>query len=193
MNKLIYIVSLWGLILTGCVASRLPNKLAPLSLQEIHAAKLPFHVSIEEYEYPAYSESLEKNLDNTRLFKSVDELNETSTPDLIAKVEDRIYGTACVPWLTFLSVGIIPTFVEENHGDSFSLSSPKKPDDKVKIIYRYRGTTVLGWLGLFYNLHPDWWMFPESSQRYLDSLSYSIITKADGIKSLTEPSSPARE
>lgn len=171
--------------LSGCAASRLPERLPESSMQIIQSSELPFSVAVEKYKYPVYSEGLETNLSNTKIFKMVENANQISKPDLVAKVENRIYGTACViPWLTFITLGIVPTIVKENHGNAFSLSSPDHPNDKVMITFRYRSTTVLGWAGLFLNLHPDWWLCPKSSKRYLDSLAYEIAIKSEKIKVL---------
>lgn len=155
-------------------------------MQIIQSTELPFNVAVEKYQYPAYSEELETNLSNTKMFKSVESVNQISKPDLVAKVEDRIYGTANIPVLTFITLGIVPTIIKENHGNSFSISSPDNPNEKVMITFRYRSTTVGGWAGLFMNLHPDWWMCPKSSKRYLDSLAYEIAVKSKNIKTLAD-------
>lgn len=174
------------IFISGCASSKLPEKLTELKMQKIKSTKLPFSVAVEEYKFPVYSESLETNLSNTKIFKEVGQSSQFPTPDLVAKIKNRIYGTECFPILTLLTLGIIPTFVEENHGDSFSLSSPEDPGKKVLITYRYRSTSVLGWLGLFLNLHPDWYIFPEHTQRYFDSLAYEIVIKSESIKALTK-------
>ena len=171
---------------SGCASSKLPERLSVLKMQKLKSTNIPFSVSVERYKYPVYSESLETNLSNTKIFKIVEKDDQISNPELVAKIEDRIYGTACVPVWTLLTLGIIPTFVEENHGDSFSLSSPTNPNKKVNVTYRYRSTTVLGWLGLFLKFHPDWsFSSYEHSQRYLDSFAYEIAIKAESIKALT--------
>ena len=153
-------------------------------MQIIQSSELPFSVGVEKYKYPVYSEDLETNLRNTKMFKSIESANQISKPALVAKVEDSIYGTACIPVFTFITLGIVPTIVKENHGNAFSLSSPDHPNNKVMITFRYRSTTVGGWVGLFLNLHPDWWLCPESSKRYLDSLAYEIAIKSEKIKVL---------
>jgi hypothetical protein len=183
VNCLIIIIAF---ALSGCAASRLPERLPESSMQIIQSVEFPFSIAVEKYKYPVYSEELKTNLSNTKNFKMVENANQISKSDLVAKVEDRIYGTACIPWLTFITLGIVPTIAKENHGDSFSLSSPDNPNNKVMITFRYRSTTVLGWAGLFLNLHPDWWMCPKSSNRYLDSLSYEIAIKEKKIKALAD-------
>jgi hypothetical protein len=184
-----YYLIIIAFTLFGCASSKLPQKLSESEMQKIQSTELPYNIAVEEYQYPVYSDKLKTHLNNAKMFKIVEYTiveytNQTPPPTLIAKVEDRIYGTACFPLLTFITLGIVPTIVEENHGDSFSLSSPGNPNDKVMITFRYRSTSILGWAGLFLNLHPDWWLSPESSNRYSDSLSYAIAIKAENIKAL---------
>ena len=184
INLKVISISITIVCLTGCASSSLPESLPYASIEKIHKNKIPFTVAVEKYKYPAYSKSLKENLINTKMFKNVEDENEIIAPDLLAKIEEQIYGTATIPFITFFTFGIIPTIVEESFGDSFSLQEKGNRTNKVVITYKYRSTTVLGWAALFLNILPWWGMEPEKSQRYLNQLSHEIANNAKKIEDL---------
>ena len=101
--------------------------------------------------YPnVYSVRLVDGLRATELFERVALLDEfESPPDLVAHVHRRIHGSAVIPVWSMLTLGIIPTNVEEDSGYSFWLATSGAPTDRVLVEYVHRGTTTLGWIAVF--------------------------------------------
>ncbi|HWN94927.1 MAG TPA: hypothetical protein VNT99_07835 [Methylomirabilota bacterium] len=109
----------------------------------------------------------------------------SSPPSLVARVERRIYGSTAIPVYPLLTFGIIPMSVQETAGESFSLSPPDRPEQRVLIEYRYRGRTTLGWIALLDIFHPNREVFPfnpERSGRFRDRLRLSILEHEDALK-----------
>ena len=186
------IILIFGVALTsGCASSRLPPRLSAVDQKRI--TPLNVTVSVEPYEYQVYSDSLKTDLHNTKLFKAVDYRHNLSTPpDLVVNVEERIHGTAAIPCLAALTLGIVPCIVQEEWGQVFSFSPPDDPSKRVRVEFRYESATVLGWAGLFLNLSPGWSSDPHSSQRYLNGLALAISTNAATIDALMRDDKPSR-
>jgi hypothetical protein len=141
---------------------------------------------VEDYEAPVYSEELTKALGKTHLFVRVDHLtNFITPPDYVARVEERIYGSATIPVLTGVSLGIIPTTVSETHGYSFSISRPGIDSPRVPIRFAYAGPTTLGWWAVVLNLSPNRTMRDVYNHpRFIEAFALEIVTKRDVIQSL---------
>jgi hypothetical protein len=183
---LLVVVAVGG---SGCVgwgSSALPPRLTKAEKARARQAHLPLTVGVERYEAPAYSESLRKALQRTKLFDRVDDLERfSSPPSLVARVERRIYGSTAMPVYPLLTFGIVPMSVQETAGESFSLSPASHPEQRVKIEYTYSGRTTLGWIALLDVFHPNRTIFPfnpERSSRFRDHLRLSILEHEDALK-----------
>jgi hypothetical protein len=131
-------------------------------------------------------------LSATKVFDRVDKLeNFTTPPTLVARVVGRIYGSPVLPLLPLFSFGVIPQFTQENHGESFSLSSAERPGEHVYIEYVYRGHTTLGWIALFEGILNPWMTLPQfdpkRSERFRQHLSLAIIDQSEKIHQLVHP------
>jgi hypothetical protein len=177
-----------AVVCSGCIgwgSSALPPRLTSSERSRVARAHLPLTVGIERYKAPAYSDSLRQALQRTELFDRVDDLERFSEPpSFVARVEHRIHGTATIPVFTLLTFGIIPTSVRESHGESFSLSPPAHPQQRLVIEYVYRGRTTLGWITLLDVFHPNRTIRfnPERSGRFRDRLKLSILEHEDALK-----------
>lgn len=171
--------------LLGCVSAAVP--LAPAREQASAAASLRFAaiVGVEADENPIYSRHLLGLLRASGLFERVEPLEALPQPDLIARVERHVYGTATIPVLTFLSLGLIPTSVEEEHGTSFSLRSLARPANPVVLEASYSGKSTLGWFALVKNLSPRFaWGNPEKTSRYRLFFRATVAARAGDIRRL---------
>jgi len=170
----------------GCASSSLPPRITPEQRALLQSTRIDVTVGVEDYQFPVYSEGLAKALGKTHLFTRVDRLaNFTTPPDFVARVEETIYGSATIPVLTGLSLGIIPTTVNEMHGYSFSLSRPGVAAPRVPIRFAYKGPTTLGWWAVVLNLLPNRTMRDvDSHPRFIESFAWEIATKRDAIESL---------
>jgi len=177
----------------GCAATRLPPRLSESERAILSEARqFPVVIAIQEYKYPAYSERLIRDLRSTGLFKTVKQAEDIRGVDFLARVEDTVYGTACIPLLTGITLGIIPTTVQEEHGNDFSIEPVFFMGNKVRIPYRYSTESVLGWKALFLNFSPNWSLVShDRTSRYRDRFALSLLeNKAlmEMIKKKTEPS-----
>lgn len=180
------LITLLAVNTSGCVgwaSSALPPRLTKAEKKRARQAHLPLTVGVERYDAPAYSDSLREALQRTKLFDRVDDLERfSSPPSLVARVERRIYGSTSIPVYPLLTFGIIPDSVQETTGESFSLSPPDHPEQRVVIEYTYRGRTTLGWIALLDIFHPNRTVAPfnpEHSSRFRDHLKLSILEHED--------------
>ena len=151
------------LLLSGCVSQTLPPKVPESSL------KIDNAISIKPHQHPVYSESLQAAIEGTEIFTQVT-TNDTS--DTTAKVNRQVHGSAVIPLLTILSLGIIPTTVEEEFGKSFILVHRGKTHE---IEATWNGNTILGWAALPMNLSPNRTMGnPEKHPRFAAFLRSKI-------------------
>ena len=180
--SLILIAGLTG----GCTSSTLPPQITPEQRALLQRTRIDVTIGVEDFQAPVYSENLTKALGQTHLFARVDRLaNFTSPPDCIARVQEEIYGTDTIPIWTGLSLGIIPTTVNEMHGYSFSLSRSGTAAPRIPIRFAYTGPTTLGWWALVLNLSPNRTMRDvESHPRFIEALAWEIATKRAAIELL---------
>src|SRR4051794_4041884 len=164
-------------LLVGCGSVPLPPALTRAQAQRLRELPLPYSVGVARFEYPAYSESLNKALLAARVFKRVAPLESYSRPpDLIATVEDTIHGTATIPIAAFFTAGIVPSNVQEDHGYAFSLAPSSNRSRKTLIAAHYSGTSTLGWVALPIALLPNHaLMDPEHTRRFRHMLAYQTI------------------
>lgn len=158
-----------ALLLSGCASMVLPPKTPDTTL------RIDQQIYVEPYRYPAYSRSLHKALEGADIFTEV-RTGESRDPEpYVARVNRRVHGNAVIPFLTFISLGIIPTITEEEFGESFFLVHEKNTHD---IEATWKGKTVLGWAALILNVSPNrTFGNPERSRRY-DSWLGSKIQEA---------------
>lgn len=179
----------------GCATTRLPPRLSE-SERAILSEARQFNVvvAVQEYKYPVYSTRLIRDLRSTGLFKTVKHAEDLRGVDFLVRVEDTVYGTACIPLLTGITLGIIPTTVQEEHGNDFSIEPwfAMENKAKVRIPFRYSTESVLGWKALFLNFSPNWSLGPHNrTARYRDRFKLFLLkNKAlmDMIKKKTDPS-----
>lgn len=144
-------------LLKGCSSAALPPKLTNIQREELmrRSPPLPISVGVADYEYPAYSDSLLRILQVSHLFTKVDRLSAfTDPPDFVAEVDRRIYGSAIIPILPAVTLGLVPAWTDEEWGHSFSLKSSRN-DAKMAVEFSYHGTSFLGWVSGLINLLPD--------------------------------------
>ncbi|HEY7751286.1 MAG TPA: hypothetical protein VH917_03255 [Ignavibacteriaceae bacterium] len=148
------------IVVSGLIGGCSSSVLAPaLSVDEemlVESIKFDLVVGVEEWNPKIYSDKLINSFQRTNLFKEVNYINELKrSPDLIAKVNEGIYGTATIPIFTGLTFGFFPTWVNEEHGNDFTLEWNDKSGKIINVRSVYEGYTFLGWISGLMNLHPD--------------------------------------
>jgi hypothetical protein len=129
----------------GCSSSSLPSAPTDAQLSLLRQTHFKANVGVESYKSPIYSEHLIKDLRATGLFDRVDLLEQIDKPDLIARIERSVYGKATIPFWTIVTLGVVPSTDEEEHGYVFSLRRPDNAEASELVDYTYRGPTTLGW------------------------------------------------
>lgn len=182
LASIIVVIGLAG----GCASTSLPPRITAQQRTLLQKTRLNVTVGVEGYKFPVYSEKLTRALGETHLFSRVDHLaNFTTPPDLVARVEQSIHGTATIPILTGLSLGILPTTVSETHGYSFSLRRPGIGAPPLPIRFSYSGPTTLGWWAVVLNLLPNRTMSDVYNHpRFMEAFASEIVTQRDAIESL---------
>jgi hypothetical protein len=179
----------------GCSSSFLPPRPTDAQRSLLQRTHFRASVGVEEYKYPVYSEHLIRDLRATGLFDEVGPTEKVREPDLMARVERSVYGQAAIPLWTILTLGIVPTTVEEEHGYVFSIRRGDDAGGSVMVNYTYRGPTTLGWFSTLLNLFPDRTSrTPIETPRFREAVAVVIATNAAEISKLlteTEPSNHA--
>jgi hypothetical protein len=172
----------------ACATATVPAALTPEDAELLSTVHIPARVGVERYEPAVYSERLISSLRSTGLFEDVGPLDEIDDPDLIASVRRPIYGTASVlPVLTLLTLGIVPTRVSEEWGESFTLSSARARGSEVEIEFTYSGPSTLGWAALLLAPLPKHALGrPYDKPRFRMALAAAIAREEDQIRRLLE-------
>ena len=91
-----------------------------------------------------------------------------------------------IPIFSLITLGLIPTVIEEESGYSFSLRSSKSSERVVIVEYVHRGYSVLGWGAGLLNFFPQWTGNDVyNDPRFKERLKLAILTKAQEIKAVT--------
>jgi hypothetical protein len=151
------VIAVFTNVTGACANTALPPKLTSSQRDAIaRSQRWCVTVGVEPFRFPVYSDRLLTALIATHLFARVDVVEAFSTPPtFVARVERSVYGTATLPWLTGLSLGFIPTIVEEEHGYAFSLIPSAASDQHIQAGFIYKGASTLGWWALYLNLFRD--------------------------------------
>jgi hypothetical protein len=176
------------LILAGCSSETLPTPLSADQLKAISATHFKATVGVRPYSARVYSDYLVEYLRKTGLFDEVAPLDVFRTSStFIARVDRGIYGTATIPMFTIMTVGVIPTIVEEEHGLDFSLlpsSTPKKP---IAIKFNYKGPSTLGWWAFYRGFLPNETSGrADQNARFVQSLAWHIVEHENDISNYTK-------
>ncbi|HKI86356.1 MAG TPA: hypothetical protein VKA53_06390 [Thermoanaerobaculia bacterium] len=186
----------------GCGTTTRPGRITRKQRALIKATRLKLTVGVEKgvmvqgkkYEWTAYSDGLLAELRRTGLFRRVDRLEAfDSPPDLVARVEEAIPGSAAIPFATGITLGLFPTRVQERWGYPFSLRRPgdDKAGPRVNIRYVYTGHSTLGWLAVFLNALPNHtWHGLQDDPRFIDHFALEIVRNRKEIEALAGKPSP---
>jgi hypothetical protein len=87
--------------------------------------------------------------------------------------------------VTVLTLGLLPTVVDEKHGHVFSLRSGRKEGDALGIECTFTGRTTLGWLAAALNFLPNHALRDSTlDARMAEMLALQIATGKDSIAAL---------
>lgn len=171
-----FLIVLSGII-GGCSSSVLAPKLTSSERNIVQSTSFDFSVGVELFEPKIYSDRLLESLRKTNLFKEVNYIDKLSkTPALVVKINRAVYGSAAIPIFTAITLGFFPTWVEEEHGNSFTIMWAGS-NKSVSVNSVYKGYTVLGWISGLLNLLPNRTGGDSKTHpQYYDRLAYDVIT-----------------
>ena len=177
-----------GIANTPCgVSSTLPPKPSAAQLDAVRATHFLATLGVETYKYPIYSESLISDLRTTGLFSAVGASEATPQATLIARIERPVYGNPTFPFWALVTLGIIPSTVEEEHGYVFSIRSAANPNTTILIDYTYRGPTTLGCVAHFMNLTSGrTGDNPIETPQFREALAVAVVMHRDAIVNLLQ-------
>lgn len=143
----------------GCVSVPLP----PDSTDSgVAAPQLDLRVGVEANRVRPFSDELVHALRESGVFTQVDLTDRLAgPPDLVAKIEHGWQANAAIPFFTVLSLGLVPTIVDESYGLAFSLHAPQSPAERIVIDTRWSGRVWFGLVAAPLNVSPgrtseDW-------------------------------------
>ncbi|TKS57733.1 MAG: hypothetical protein EWM72_03460 [Nitrospira sp.] len=173
-------------LLKGCASEQRPLPLNSSEQTLLSSNGFGLSLGVEPSTPPVYAQTLLRALRQTKLFREVQPAEKVQGPDLLVRVERPITGNAVIPILSLITLGLIPTVTEEEHGYSFSLRSLKSSEPVVIVEYVHRGYTVLGWVAGLLNFFPHWTGDGvHYDPRFNERLKLAILTKAQEIKAVT--------
>ncbi len=142
-------------------------------------------VEVEPYRYAYHSDLLLQTLRDAGVFQVVAPVGTLPDgPDFVARIEQPPENPAFVePMATFVTLGIVPTTLNEEHGFAFSLAPPDRPDDRVHLDYRFGGESTMGWWALLLNLSPDrGFEHPHDHERFSQGLAAEVFAHREEIE-----------
>lgn len=173
-------------LLKGCASEQRPLPLNTSEETLLGSKGFGLSLGVEPSTQPVYAQGLLHALQQTGLFREIQPSDKIQAPDLLARVERSITGNTVIPILSLITLGVIPTMTEEEHGYSFSLRSPKSSKRVVIVKYVHRGYTVLGWVAGLLNLFPQWTEDSvHNDLHFKERLKLMILTKAQEIKTVS--------
>jgi hypothetical protein len=169
-------------LLKGCASEQRPLPLKTSEETLLGSKGFGLSLGVEPSTPPVYAQALLHALQQTELFRVVQPADKIQAPDLLAQVERSITGNAVIPILSLITLGLIPTVTEEEHGYSFSLRSPKSSERVVIVEYVHRSYTVLGWVAGLLNFFPQWTGDGvQNDPRFKERLKLAILIKTQEI------------
>lgn len=183
---LVLTVMVWG-----CGSVQLPAALTPAERAEVEAASIPAVVGIERSGGRRSDDDLLRILRGSGLFSRVEWLTELDEePDLVGGVRRHCEEnpTNLTPLFTWLTLGVVPTWIRDRYGFSFVLFDPEAPSRRVEIGCGPRRTYLFGWLGTPLNILPGWTLGrPEEHPRYARQVELEVVRAAEAIRRLLAP------
>lgn len=195
---LLVIASVLGafVMFRGCGCAAMPPTPPPQEIANMRATHFAATVAVDaRFENELYADRLIDSLRATGLFDRVERLADLPDADLVARVSRHIYGTASIPFPTLLSLGIVPTTVDEEWGEAFTLwrnsrafsSLPRNAarPGGVDIDFSYTGESTLGFYAGIKSLSASYTSgSPRNTPEFSEAFAVAICASADKINRL---------
>lgn len=182
MRRLLALLVL--LALHGCGAVTAPPPLTKAEHARLEAARLDLTLAVGEHYSHWTREDFVASLAQRRLFRRVDRLEAfTEPPDLVATV--RAFGNPDnkLPFVTFLTLGLVPTVARGFDGVSVTLAAPATKRT-LEIRIDQHDLIVIGWVGVFMLGSQEWVLAGSYNGRMFDRIASELAARADAIETL---------
>jgi hypothetical protein len=185
-----------ALLLGGCGTMQLPPRLTPDERTLVESHRFDAVVGVAPYKFDHIRKDVRAVVSDTRLFTRVDFVEDLEAmgvaPDLVVSVQGVSGGTALIPILTLVSLGVLPTFARETMGYDLIFAAPDR-SEALTVGYSFRGRVGLGILASPLNLLPGW-DHPKNRppERLGRRFAVEIAGRAEEIEALlAEPAEPS--
>jgi len=189
-----------GCLSGACGAYRRPAPLSGAERQLSASAPLPDTVSVVPWDSETgqrlhkdpeiYARSLADLLTRSKAFRTVRfEAAPGVDTDLIASSTGLYCNTAVIPLFTILSLGTVPTIVEDEECQAMVLRSARAPTrTSTEIVARYKGSVVMGWAVVPLGAVPGWSHGSlREDDRYAERFRIEIFRQRARIAELAAP------
>lgn len=184
-----------ALLLGACGTMQLPPRLTPDERSLVESHRFDAVVGVAPYSIEHTRKNVRAVVRDTSLFARVDFVEDLESagvaPDLLVSVQRVSGGTALIPILTLVSLGVLPTFARETMGYDLIFATPDR-SEALTVGYSFRGRIGLGLLSSPLNLLPGWdHPKPRPPERLGRRFAVEIAERADEIRALLEePAEP---
>ena len=164
---------------------QLPPRLSPAERASVEANRFDAVVGVAPYDVVHTRKDIRAVVRDTGLFTRVEMVEDLEVqPDLLVKVHRLHGGTAVIPLLTILTLGVLPTFFEDAIGYELIFVTPER-DRAISVGYRFKGWAGLGILSSPLNLLPGWdHPTPRPLERLGERFAVALVGRADEIRAL---------
>ncbi|HUQ99051.1 MAG TPA: hypothetical protein VM166_06315 [Gemmatimonadaceae bacterium] len=189
----------------GCFAHQRPSPPTAEERVQLRDAPLPYTIAVAWWDKEtntgqnpeAYAGGLAKVVAASRAFKtsSYERSSNPTGQDLVATSTGLYCNTAVLPFLTIISLGIIPTVFDDEHCEGMLLrkAAGQPKHDGVEVTMRFKGRVVMGWAALFMGALPGWsYRSVESDSRFTERFRLAVIARRADIERLVRSSSIVR-
>lgn len=153
---------------SGCSAYRRPPEFSSPERVLLQAPPLPYSVTVSWWDAKtkmdmspeAYANPLAKIVSRSGVFRAT-RYQHSALPgqqDLVATSTGVYCNTAILPFLTIITLGIIPTVFQDEQCQGMLLrrSADDAPEDGVKIEISSKQRVVMGWVSVVLGALPGW-------------------------------------
>jgi hypothetical protein len=183
----------------GCYAYKRPPALSAEEQALLQDPPLPYSVTVAWWDdetktgqsAEAYNGSLAKIVADSGAFATsrYERSPAPSNQDLVATSTGLYCNTAVIPFVSAISLGLVPTVFQDEQCEGMLLrrAAGRPKSEGVEIEVRYKGTVVMGWAGVALGALPGWgWGSVERDSRYAERFRLAVVRRRADIDRLVQ-------
>jgi hypothetical protein len=172
------------IFLQACGAVTAPQPLTKAERARLEASRLDLSLGVGEHHASWSREDLVAALGETRLFRRVARLEAfAEPPDLVAAVQ--VFGNPDnkLPFVTFLTLGLVPTVAKGHDGVRVTLTAPTTKR-ALEVVVDQRDLIIIGWVGTAMLGSQEWVRAGSYNGRMFDRIASELAARAEAIETL---------